>query len=88
MEVKENKMGFLTMIYFGENGQVVGKSTNDYKTLDEAEIQYHVALASAMQKKEYIKAIALMFDDEGLIQFRRVWERPIAIVEEGAEVEE
>lgn len=85
MEVKENRMGFLTTIYFGENGQVVGKSTNDYKTLDEAEIQYHVALASAMQKKEYIKAIAIVFDEESRIVFRRVWERQVAeepIVEE------
>lgn len=68
-------MGFLTVIYFDLNGVVKAKSTSNYETLDDAEIQYHTALASAMSKDEYSKAIAIVFDDNASIIFRRVWER-------------
>lgn len=66
-------MGILTVVYFDEAGQVVGKSTNTYDTMDAAEIQFHVALASAMQKTEYSKVIALIINDLGEVKMRRVW---------------
>lgn len=75
-------MGFLTVVYFGKDGQVVGKSTSEFATLDLAEIQYHVALSSAMSKEDYSKVIAMVFDEESRIVFRRVWERQVAEVEE------
>ena len=66
-------MGFLTVVYIKED-ETVDKSTNVYDTLDLAEIQYHVALASAMQK-DYVKVIAMVFDSNGIVRFTRVWEK-------------
>lgn len=66
-------MSFLTVVYLKADG-TVDKSTNAYDTLDLAEVQYHVALASAMQK-DYAKVIAMVFDLDGVVKFRRVWER-------------
>lgn len=80
-------MGFLTQFMFSGR-ELVGRSSMAYETMDMAEIQYHQALASSMSKEEYTKVIAIVFDENGNVKFRRVWERPIAIVEEGAEVEE
>lgn len=66
-------MSFLTVVYLKADG-TVDRSTNAYDTLDSAEVQYHVALASAMQK-DYAKVIAMVFDLDGVVKFRRVWER-------------
>lgn len=65
-------MSFLTVVFLKADG-TVDKSTNAYDTLDMAEIQYHVALASAMTK-DYVKVIAMVFDMDGIVKFRRVWE--------------
>lgn len=68
-------MGFLTVIYIGLDGQVIGKGTTDFRNHLEAEIQWHIALSSAMSKEEYSKVIAIVFDEDGQLLFRRVWER-------------
>lgn len=80
-------MGFLTVIYFDNDRAVSGRSTTAYETMDQAEIQYHTALASAMSKEDYSKIIALVFDEEARIVFRRVWERPVAEEASAEEVE-
>lgn len=68
-------MGFFTQILFGNDGKVSGKGTTDYIHLDNAEQAFHIAVASAIDKPEVSKIIALVFDEEGIIKFRRVWRR-------------
>lgn len=65
---------FMAIVYVKTDG-TIDRSTNGYSTMDDAEIAYHVALASAMQKPEYAKVIAKVFDLDGVDKFRRVWER-------------
>lgn len=53
----------------------VDKSTTVYSTMNEAEIAYHTALASAMNKAEYKGIIAMLINSHGEVVMRRVWER-------------
>lgn len=66
---------FFTQILFDADGTVSARSTTDYESADAAEQAFHVAIASAMSKPEYSKIIAIVFDGEGVIKHRRVWER-------------
>ena len=68
-------MYFFTQILFNANGDVVGKGTTDYSTQDAAEQAFHTAIASAISKAEHSKIIAIVFDADGVIKHRRVWER-------------
>lgn len=65
---------FFTQILFKANGGF-DKSTSDYPSLDLAEQAFHVAMASAIGKPDYNKAIMFVFDEDGMIKFNRVWER-------------
>lgn len=65
---------FLAIVYVKNDG-TIDKSTSGYNSMDEAEIAFHVALASAMQKNVYTKVIAKVFDLDGVDKFRRVWAR-------------
>lgn len=67
-------MAFFTQILFKTDG-TVDRSTSDYANIDLAEQAFHVAMASAISKAEYIKAIMFVFDDTGAIKFKRVWVR-------------
>lgn len=66
---------FFTQILFNAAGEVAGKGTTDYPTADAAEQAFHIAVASAISKEETHKIIAIVFDAEGVIKHRRVWER-------------
>lgn len=67
-------MGLFTQILFKKDGGI-DKSTTDYASIDLAEQAFHVAMASAIGKAEYNKAIMFVFDGEGTIKFKRVWVR-------------
>lgn len=51
------------------------KSTTIYDGMNEAEIAYHTAIASAMNKTEYKGIIAMLINGKGEVVMRRVWER-------------
>lgn len=51
------------------------RSTTIYSGMNEAEIAYHTAIASAMNKSEYTGLIAMLINDHGEVVMRRVWER-------------
>lgn len=51
------------------------KGTTICDTMNEAEIQYHTAIASAMNKPEYKGIIAMLINGKGEVIMRRVWER-------------
>lgn len=66
---------FFTQILFDAEGNVVGKGTTDYASADAAEQAFHTAVASAISKADTAKIIAIVFDGDGVIKHRRVWER-------------
>lgn len=66
---------FMTVVYVKADG-TIDRSTSGYNTMDEAEVAFHTALASAMQKADYTKIIAKVFDLDGVDKFRRIWARP------------
>ena len=68
-------MVLFTQVLFDTNGNKVASGTTDYATLDSAEQAFHTAMASAISKQEYGKAIMFVFDSNGEIKFRRVWKR-------------
>ena len=68
-------MAFFVQILFGLDGAVTGKGTTDYADINAAEQAYHTAIASAIGKPEVGKIIAMVFDANGTIRHRRVWER-------------
>lgn len=67
-------MFFFVQVLFQKDGEVA-KGTTNYSTMDEAEQAFHTAIASAISKPEYKKAIAMVFDDIGLVKLHRVWVR-------------
>lgn len=67
-------MYFLTQVLFKNDG-TFDRSTTDYETEDLAELAFCIARSSAISKQEYKKGIFFIFDEEGTIKFRRVWER-------------
>lgn len=56
-------------------GETYDKSTTIYDSATEAEIAYHTAIASAMNKPEYGGIIAMLINANGEVIMRRVWER-------------
>lgn len=66
-------MTFFTQILFDKDGNVVGKGTTDYANIDMAEQAFHTAIASAIIRAEIHKIIAIIFDADGVVKFRRVW---------------
>lgn len=69
-------MFFFVQVLFPEEGEVA-KGTTNYRTLDEAEQAFHTAIASAISKPEYHKAIGIVFGDDGIVRMHRVWERSV-----------
>lgn len=67
-------MYFFTQILFDDSG-VTGKGTTDYAGADAAEQAFHTAVASAISKPEIRKIVAIVFDADGVIKHRRIWER-------------
>lgn len=73
-------MYFFTQVLFKTDG-TFDRSTSSYESQDSvvakdlAEKAFHVAMSSAISKAEYNKAIMFVFDEEGTIKFKRVWER-------------
>lgn len=68
-------MYFFTQVLISTDGTMGGRSTGDYASLDLAEQAFHQAIVSAISKSEYKKAIMFVYDEDGVIKFRRVWER-------------
>lgn len=68
-------MSFFTQFLFDSTGAVSGKGTTDYTSLDAAEQAFHTAISSAISKPEIGKIIAMVFDADGVVKFRRVWVR-------------
>lgn len=55
------------------------KGTSAYETEDEATIQFHIALSSAMQKTDTLKIRCVILDDNFTVKKREIWERKNAI---------
>lgn len=70
-------MFFLTQMQFKQDG-TVEKGTANYTTQDEAVVQFHVAVASAMQKGDTKKFTAVILDEDGRVLKREVWNAPQA----------
>lgn len=68
---------FFTQITFDTEGNVTGRGTTAYSDADAAEQAFHTAIASAISREEVHKIIALVFDNDGIIKHRRVWERAV-----------
>lgn len=68
-------MAFFVQILFDTDGVVSGKGTVDFADINNAEQAYHTAIASAIGKPDVGKIIAMVFDANGTIKHRRVWER-------------
>lgn len=69
-------MYFLTQIKF-KTDDTVDKGTSAYTTKDEAVVQFHIAIASAMQKEETQKITAVILDEDGGLMKREVWNAPV-----------
>lgn len=68
-------MYFLTQMKFKKDG-TVEKGTANYATQDEAVVQFHVAVAAAMQKDDTQKFTAVILDENGKVLKREVWNAP------------
>lgn len=68
-------MTFFTQILFDNTGNVLGKGTTDYPHINDAEQAFHTAIASAISRAEVGKIIAIVFDEDGVVKFRRVFTR-------------
>lgn len=80
-------MYFLTQLKFKTDG-TVEKGTANYPTQDEAVVQFHVAVASAMQKDDTQKLTAVIMDENGKVIKREVWNAPKPEPEPEPEMEE
>lgn len=69
-------MFFLTQMKFKTDG-TVDKGTSVYNTKDEAVVQFHIAIASAMQKDDTKKFTAVILDEDGTVMKREVWNAPV-----------
>lgn len=79
-------MYFLVQINIKKDG-TVSKGTSDYTSMHDAMVQFHVAMASAMQKEDVAKFAVVILNENGLTQKVEVYEAPIEAepVEEVAE---
>lgn len=80
-------MYFLVQMKFKKDA-TVDKGTSSYETQDEAVVQFHIAIASAMQKPDTDKFTAVILDENGKIEKREVWTAPAQPSEDGTETEE
>lgn len=69
-------MYFLTQMKFKKDG-TVEKGTANYETQNEAVVQFHIAVASAMQKEDTRKFTAVILDADGKLLKREVWNAPM-----------
>lgn len=69
-------MYFLVQMKFKNDG-TVDKGTSTYDTKDDTVVQFHIAIASAMQKPDTDKFTAVILDENGKIEKREVWTAPI-----------
>lgn len=67
---------FTTLVYMKEDG-TYDRSTSMYDGFDEAEKGFHQAIVTGISKPEYKKAIVFMYDSDGNMKFKRVWERGV-----------
>ena len=67
---------FVTLIYMKQDG-TYDRSTAMYDSFDDAEFGFHQAFTTAIPKQEYKKAIVFMYNDDGDMKFKRVWERGV-----------
>lgn len=65
---------FFTQVLFKADG-TFDRSTTGYDAQDEAEKAFHQGMASAIGNASYSKAIMFVFDFNGEIKFRRIWNR-------------
>lgn len=79
-------MYFLTQMKFMKDG-IVEKGTSNYAAQDEAVVQFHIAVASAMQKNDTRKFTAVILDEDGKLMKREVWNAPIMQGESAGEME-
>lgn len=70
-------MYFLTQIKIKKDG-AIEKGTSDYATMHDALIQFHIAMASAMQKDDVQKFTCVILNENGLTQKVEVFEVPQA----------
>jgi len=68
-------MFFFTQVLIKTDGTMGGRSTSDYTSIDAAEQAFHNAMVSAISKQEYKKAIMFVYDEDGVIKFKRIWTR-------------
>lgn len=65
---------FCTQIMLKGDGSFA-RSTTQHGTQDEAEMAFHSSMASIMGKAEYVKAVVIVIDEDGMIKFKRAWTR-------------
>ena len=87
-------MFFLIQIIIKADGSI-SKGTTDFATMHDTMVQFHVAMASAMQKDDIKKATCLIINENGLQQKVEVYEvaqpveeEPVEITAEEAEIVE
>lgn len=68
-------MFFLTQFKFKNDG-TVDKGTTNYAEKNEAIIQFHISISSAMSKADTSKFVALIIDENGTVIKREVYEVP------------
>ena len=68
-------MYFFVNVLFDMDGIESGKGTTAYPTMDTAEQAFHTAISSAISKTGVSKIIAMIFDQYGTVQMKRVWQR-------------
>lgn len=68
-------MYLLTQIKI-KTDSTIEKGTANYETMDEAVVQFHVAVAAAMTKDDTQKFTAVILDDDGQLKKREVWNAP------------
>lgn len=74
-------MYFLVQIKINKNGSV-DKGTSSYDSMNEALVQFHTAMASAMVKTDVQKFTCVILNENGLTQKVEVFEVPSEIIEE------
>lgn len=72
-------MYFLIQISIKKDG-TVSKGTSDFETFNDALVQFHVAMASAMTKDEIKKCTCVILNEDGITSKIEVYES--LIVEE------
>lgn len=68
-------MFFFTQILIKTDGIIGGRGTSDYANIDLAEQAFHNAMVSAISKEDIKKAIMFVYDENGVMKFKRIWTR-------------